>query len=149
MTLSLFPDIEINPYRKKKDDPNYHKKRNKRWRELNAGKCRVQNRKRNIKLRRETKLKVIDHYSQGKKWCGCCGENHIEFLTIDHIFGGGGKHRKEIAPQAGLSFYRWLIKNKYPDGFRVLCMNCNFSLGKYRYCPHQKSKGEDLNGKRI
>lgn len=34
----------------------------------------------------------------------------------------------------------WLKKNNYPPGFRVLCMNCNFSLGMRGYCPHQKEK---------
>lgn len=68
--------------------------------------------------------------------CACCGETTIEFLTIDHIDGGGRKHRKEIGSQ----FYRWLRNNYYPEGFRTLCYNCNCSIGAYGYCPHQRLK---------
>ncbi len=78
------------------------------------------------------KLDALQHY--GMK-CACCGESRYEFLTIDHINGGGRKHNAEIG-QGHL--YRWLKKNNYPEGFRVLCHNCNQSLGLYGYCPHQK-----------
>lgn len=44
--------------------------------------------------RRRNKLKVLDHYSNGTMVCACCGEKNIEFLTIDHIDGGGHTHRK-------------------------------------------------------
>jgi hypothetical protein len=79
---------------------------------------------------------VFDHY--GHK-CSCpeCGEAHFEFLTIDHIDGGGRKHRKDL--KIG-NLYRWLVKNNFPLGFRTLCMNCNFSIGLYGYCPHQLEK---------
>ena len=79
---------------------------------------------------RKQRLTCINHYG-GK--CACCGEMRYEFLTIDHINGGGGKHRAEI----GGHIYRWLIKNNMPLGFRVLCHNCNASIGLYNYCPHQ------------
>lgn len=32
--------------------------------------------------------------------------------------------------------YRWLKQQGFPTGFRVLCMNCNFSYGLHGYCPH-------------
>jgi hypothetical protein len=32
---------------------------------------------------------------------------------------------------------RWLRKNGFPKGFRVLCHNCNFAHGHYGYCPHK------------
>ncbi len=62
--------------------------------------------------------------------CACCGEEEPSFLAIDHINGGGNKHREEIDPgraRGGSWFYAWLEKNGYPDGFRVLCHNCNHS----------------------
>jgi hypothetical protein len=65
------------------------------------------------------KVLVILHYG-GK--CACCGESRIEFLTIDHINGGGCKHRRRIR---GIPFYQWLIKHGLPKGYRVLCLNCN------------------------
>lgn len=32
--------------------------------------------------------------------------------------------------------YAWLHANKYPDGFQVLCHNCNMAKGFYSRCPH-------------
>jgi hypothetical protein len=81
------------------------------------------------------KALVINHYG---KVCNCCSEYRIEFLCIDHVYGGGNEHRKEVG--SGTPMYKWLLKNNYPDGFRVLCHNCNMSLGAYGYCPH-KSEG--------
>ena len=83
---------------------------------------------------------VVAHYSQGTMCCKCCGEKELIFLTIDHINGGGNKQRISLSGNkryAGHGFYEWLIKNKYPEGFQILCMNCNF--GKHRnggICPH-------------
>jgi len=77
--------------------------------------------------------------------CVCCGENNLEFLCIDHINGGGNKHRKKVGH--GGTFYRWLRKNNMPEGYRVLCHNCNQSIGYYGYCPHGNLP-ED-NGRRI
>jgi hypothetical protein len=76
---------------------------------------------------------VFAFYGGEHPRCECCGESHLEFLTIDHVNGDGSKHRKQIGEGA---LYNWLIKNNFPNGFRVLCMNCNFSLGIRGYCPH-------------
>lgn len=81
------------------------------------------------------KIEVFRHYSDGK--CECCKENRIEFLSIDHMDGGGTKHRKMLR-KSGQRFCLWLKKNAYPIGYRVLCFNCNQSLGIYGYCPHKK-----------
>jgi len=87
----------------------------------------------NKRLRDKNKQAVLDHYGHA---CACCGEARSAFLTIDHIDGGGNKHRKEIGGSAHL--HSWLIKNKFPDGFRTLCFNCNcgrrFTGG---VCPHE------------
>lgn len=40
--------------------------------------------------------------------------------------------------------YRWLRNHGYPLGFRVLCMNCNFALGKFGYCPHDLKRIDSL-----
>jgi hypothetical protein len=68
------------------------------------------------------KKEVIDHYG-GKCKCTPCSVEELDFLTIDHINNDGAKHRKEI----GSNLYRWLKKNNYPEGFQVLCCNCNYS----------------------
>ena len=90
---------------------------------------------------RERRIQVIQHYSQGVGCCACCGESHIEFLGIDHIDGGGNKHRKEVQNHYR-NIYWYLIKNNYPDGYRVLCHNCNLARGFYGYCPHTKQESE-------
>jgi hypothetical protein len=87
--------------------------------------------------REQLKAKLISYYSQGKNECACCGEKHIEFLSINHLNGGGNKHIHNIG--AG-NFYRWLKNNNFPNGYNVLCMNCNFALGHAGYCPHDKDR---------
>lgn len=89
------------------------------------------------------KLKLLVFINYGGAICKCCGEDTIEFLTIDHINGGGNAHRREIFGKAagtGSSFYRWLKKNCYPTGYQVLCFNCNVSKHMFGICPHQKRK---------
>lgn len=74
----------------------------------------------NTKLRKE----VLTHYGDGKLACVICGENRLLCLSVDHINGGGNKHRKMLGVRAGIPFYQWLRKQGYPLGFRTLCMNC-------------------------
>jgi len=73
-----------------------------------------------------------NHYG-GK--CVCCGEDNYKFLVIDHINGGGRKHRKQIG-SGGYALIHWLDKNNYPEGFQVLCHNCNAAKAHYGSCPH-------------
>lgn len=69
--------------------------------------------------------------------CQCCGENHHEFLTVDHVNNDGASHRSQIGPR---TVYRWLRRNGYPkEGFQLLCFNCNCAKGFYGYCPHTNS----------
>lgn len=65
----------------------------------------------------------------------CVAENLI-VLSIDHINGDGGKHRKELNIHGGKEFYKWLVKNNYPEGYQVLCMNCQWSK-KSNEQPHK------------
>ena len=78
---------------------------------------------------------ILNHYSNGTMQCACCGEKQIKFLSIDHINNDGAKHRKEIGRS---QLTNWLIENKLPEGFQVLCFNCNFSKGIYGMCPHKE-----------
>ena len=52
------------------------------------------------------------------------------------ITNGGTKHRKVLG--GGTAFFKWLRDNNYPKEYRILCMNCNFSIGHFGYCPHKK-----------
>lgn len=98
-----------------------------RWRTVpeNAAKLAAQ--------RRALRVETLDHYG---RVCVCCGETREEFLSVDHVNGGGRQHVKEVG-----ILYRWLKKHHWPTaGFRVLCMNCNFSRGRYGYCPHDRER---------
>lgn len=86
------------------------------------------------KFRINRRLRVLKHYSGEVPVCACCQEAHYEFLGIDHIDGGGTQHRKSV----GVNLDRWLIKNGFPEGYQVLCHNCNLSLGMYGHCPHKR-----------
>lgn len=81
-----------------------------------------------------TQAEVIENY--GSK-CVCCGETEPRFLTLDHINGGGRKHRKEIGGHRKLK--QWLKANNWPrDQYRLLCMNCQFGFMHNGVCPHQE-----------
>jgi len=88
----------------------------------------------NAKYRKRIRLEVLQHYSNAEiPFCNCCNEAHLEFLAIDHINGGGREHRKSMKAS---NIYMALRKENLPTGYRVLCHNCNASLGYYGYCPH-------------
>ena len=88
----------------------------------------------NLRRRRKVRLEALSYYG-GK--CACCGESRFEFLALDHINGGGSAHRRTINTRGGQRFANWLKTQGWPLGYRVLCHNCNSSLGWYGYCPHQ------------
>lgn len=90
--------------------------------------CQDRNKAKRLKL----KLEVFDNYGGPK--CNCCGETQIEFLTLDHMHNDGHQHRLEV----GAGVYQDLRKKGYPEGFQVLCMNCNWAKGHYGECPHKR-----------
>lgn len=109
-------------------------------RELEAGKsyktclkCREKCRNQLKKLRSQ----VINHY--GAK-CQCCGESRYEFLTVDHINGGGTKHRQSVG-DSSKAVYKSIIRSGFPSSIQILCFNCN--CGRQvngGICPHQQEK---------
>lgn len=91
---------------------------------------------------RDIRQQVLDYYGNE---CSCCGETTPEFLSIDHINGGGNGHRKSLEANGmkkhhGTGFYKWLIDNEYPEGYQLLCHNCNFAKGHYGVCPHKREE---------
>lgn len=82
-----------------------------------------------------TKEKVLMHYTNGIMRCQChkCDVTNPHFLTIDHVNGDGAAHKKQIKNRR---LYQWLIANNFPDGFTVLCYNCNCSKGANNVCGH-------------
>lgn len=92
-------------------------------------------------LERRRRVTCLEHY--GAMICACCGEHRYEFLTIDHIEGGGNQHLEERkATNQHRNLYSWLIKNNFPPGYQVLCYNCNCAKGNYGECPHTKERRE-------
>jgi len=72
--------------------------------------------------RQRRKVEVISHYSDGEMTCAKCGFSDLRALSIDHISGDGANHKRSRKGD----LYGWLRKHKYPSGFQVLCMNCQF-----------------------
>lgn len=113
------------------------------WRRANPEKVKIyqqktdQNSKEQKTAYRKQKLlerkKIVFAHYGGK--CECCGEARPEFLCIDHIDGGGNKHRRNIG-LGGSVFYRWIIDNNFPGFLRILCHNCNAAYAFVGYCPH-------------
>ena len=87
----------------------------------------------------KTKMMVFTHYGDNPPKCACCGETIIQFLTVDHIHGDGNKHRRRTGMKNSLAIYLWLIKNNFPEGFQILCYNCNCGRAHNNgICPHKQ-----------
>ena len=112
----------------------------RKWQQENRERTNELARLRNRRLKRL----CFDHYG-GICQCPGCSEDRIEFLTIDHIDGGGNKHRKEAGINSGTQLYQWLKNHDWPEGYRVLCYNCNNSYGHFGYCPHQQQPKEGFD----
>ncbi len=77
-------------------------------------------------VKRDHRIKTDMIIAYGDK-CIICGETHYNFLGIDHVNGGGTKHRESIGG-SGRRFYAWLKRQGWPkDSYRLLCSNCNCS----------------------
>ena len=92
--------------------------------------------------RRRLKLEAFAAYTSPEcatgPECACCGEDTVDFLTIDHINGGGNEHRRQMN---GTNPYRWLKKHGYPPGYQVLCFNCNCGRRiNGGICPHKDTE---------
>ena len=114
----------------------------------------------NAKNERDTnRLKILKYYSKRLSnsnipCCNCCGENfHVDFLAIDHIRGSKQmdlepelKKLKYSSKLKGMNLHRWIIRNNFPDGFQILCTNCNFAKGMKKNnnkCPHERIRKEE------
>lgn len=79
------------------------------------------------------KLEMIVAYGGG---CACCGEMAYEFLTLDHVNRDGAQHRRTVGSTKQV--YMDLKRRGWPkDGYRLLCMNCNFATRYGDPCPHE------------
>lgn len=78
--------------------------------------------------------------------CACCGETERMFLSIDHVNNDGAEHKRTCKIRTGEQLYRWLIRNKFPVGFQILCMNCQWGKRNNNgVCPHVSGKVQRLS----
>ena len=73
--------------------------------------------------------------------CSCCGEAEPGFLTVEHLYGDGGVHRRTLRGGKGgntREVCQDLKRRGWPkDGYTVMCWNCNMARRFGRQCPHQ------------
>ena len=72
----------------------------------------------------QLRIEVFTYYSRGAPTCTGCGETNHQFLTIDHVAGDGAEHRRQYGLKS-FQVYQWLKRSHFPEGFQVLCWNCN------------------------
>jgi len=74
---------------------------------------------------RRLKIEVLSHYSNGKPFCAGCGFGLIEALQIDHLENNGAAEKKMYNHNGGHNCYVILKRRGFPEGYQVLCANCN------------------------
>jgi hypothetical protein len=124
---------------------SYYKHKNKRsaqsikWKKDNPGKVKsyhykyyqAHKEKRKIIVQEKNKElfnEILNYYGHQCSIIDCGG---IENLRVDHI---GGKDNGD-GYLKGHKLWRWLKKNNFPPGFRILCQRCNALDGYHRNSP--------------
>lgn len=117
-----------------KKNPERHARTKALWNERWYDKNKIKIALTNKEERRLLKIETMTAYGG---ICACCGEGELEFLTLDHVYGGGTAKRRE-SKQTGSNYYNNLKRLGFPQGeLRVLCFNCNCAIGLHGYCPHE------------
>lgn len=62
------------------------------------------------------RTRVLERYATGRIACARCGYHNRQALTVDAV----ARSHKNSGP----TLWKWLIRNGYPGGFEVICMNC-------------------------
>lgn len=60
----------------------------------------------------------------GRK-CTDCGETDRRVLQVDHVQGGGSRHRREVG--SGPNYYRIILREigQHYGKYALVCANCN------------------------
>jgi hypothetical protein len=133
--------LSAEELQKLRDDVNRQQKlrRAERLAKMDAEKLAAFKAKANAQnIERRNAVRDVVYRAYGGYKCACCGETEKLFLSIDHVNNDGAEHKRSMKLNTGEQLHRWLIRNNFPEGFQVLCMNCNW--GKHRnngVCPHQ------------
>ena len=105
------------------------------WFVANPDKAEIYKERQNARRRaRELQMRLEVLHGYGAM-CACCGELRLEFLSIDHVNGGGNTERKVLRNR--YSQFKLIIASGFPPEYQILCHNCNQAKGYYGVCPHQ------------
>lgn len=98
--------------------------------------CRICNNALKKRYYDKGKILVLKHYGNQ---CKCCGESVVPFLSIDHVNNNSSTDRWPNGSRiTGVHLYRRLVTRGFPEGYQILCMNCNFGKRmNWGVCPHQ------------
>lgn len=131
--------VAANKRRYRAEHLEWAREQSRLYRERHADRVREGQRRRYAEWRDQ----VFAHYGTA---CACCGVS--DRLTIDHVDGGGGDHRQQLRGKrgggGGAWFYRWLIRQGFPDGYQTLCQPCNRSKGAQESCSLQHDPDGEL-----
>lgn len=122
--------------------------RDRYWTRRNLGLCKrcpakavvgqslcIEHRNRALVDLEEIRSLVYRHYGNR---CKCCGERNWLYLTLDHILSNGKQQRSESNTKGGLMFFRWVIKQGFPDDLQILCANCHIAKTRKGVC-HERT----------
>ena len=117
--------------RQRPENKEYMKKYHKVW------DSKPENKEKRRQYDKDLRLEICSVYSKRHSnsdvpCCRCCGENtDIRFLAVDHI-DGRKNLPKEQKNLDGDHLISWLKQNNCPEGYQILCHNCNSAKGKPR-----------------
>jgi hypothetical protein len=88
------------------------------------------------------RIEALERYGGLK--CACCGEEEFSFPSPDHIIDGkGSPHRTLLFGSKFIAGHHMCLKLRllgFPEGFQVLCMNCQVGRrDNGGVCPHQRA----------
>lgn len=127
------PEAVFSPSQRKDCCRKCAYERVRNWRKNNPERHRASARNQRNNRIRHFRRELLEAYGHA---CECCGESRFEFLALDHRHGGGEEERRQFTSRD--KYYRHIRDLGYPkDKYRLLCHNCNQSIGAYGYCPHQ------------
>ena len=131
--IMLVNSPEYKNYMKKysreyRSNEEYKKRKNKKTRESRA----------------LLRLEILNHYSNEALICARCGFGDVRALDLDHMDNNGCDHRKAIGRRgATYDIYSQLKREGFPEGYQVLCRNCNWIKELEK---REKLKGPSADG---
>jgi hypothetical protein len=116
--------VDLASYHRKKDDPEWLEKRRAYQREY----MRAYNAKNRERVNANHRERARERYAKWKAKAhkalgGCCSDcriNDVRVLQIDHVNGGGRKHRMSVG---GVKLFEHVVD--HPEEYQLLCANCH------------------------